>query len=95
MVARLEWEKVFYAVTDRRLLVQKGIRRRRIDEFPLSELTNFRVMPLGHELAGIRVNNRDSGARLTFIAIEQPQQVIHLLEEALVKNGYEVNRSPI
>jgi hypothetical protein len=95
LVARLEWEKVFYAVTDRRLLIQKGLRRRRVKDFSLSELTNFRVMPLGHELAGIRVNNKDSGTRLTFTAFEQPQQVIGLLEQALVRNGYDLTPSSV
>lgn len=95
LLARLEWEKVFYALSDRRLLVQKGVWRRQLVDFPLSELTSFRVLPLGNELASIQANNRDSGRRLLFIGVEQPRQVIVLLEEALAANGYEVSMSPV
>ncbi len=91
LLARLEWEKVFYAVTDRRLLAQRGLLRQRIETFALSELTGFRVKPLGSELATLRVCSQSSGASLAFIAVEYPQRVPALLEAALIDNGHEVS----
>ncbi len=91
LLARMEWEKVFYAVTDRRLLAQRGLFRPRIEVFELSELTGFRVKPLGNELATLRACALSSGSNLIFIAIEYPQQVTALLEAALIANGHEVS----
>lgn len=84
LVARWEWEKVFYAVTDRRILVRRGLFRPRVEELPLEELTGFRLKPLGEHLATLRV--RGGGDRAPTIAlqcIEYPRQVVELLEEAV------------
>ncbi|OHB24919.1 MAG: hypothetical protein A2X84_04035 [Desulfuromonadaceae bacterium GWC2_58_13] len=95
LLARMEWEKVFYAVTDRRLLAHRGLFRQRVETFDLSELTSFRVKPLGREVATLRVFSSGSGASLAFVAIEYPQQVTTLLEGALIANGHEVSVRPL
>ncbi len=91
LLARVEWEHVYYAVTDRRLLAQRGLLRQRIDTFALAELTGFQVKPLGAELATLRVSALGTGSSLVFIAIEYPQQVTAMLEAALIDNGHEVS----
>lgn len=95
LLARMEWEKVFYAVTDRRLLAHRGLFRPRVETFELSELTSFRVKPLGSELATLRVYSASTGSRLIFVAVEYPQQVTSLLEAALIDNGHEVSMRPV
>ncbi len=91
LLARREWEYVFYAVTDRRLLAQKGLFRRRIETFELAGLTGFRVNPHGEKLATLRVFAGDTASSLAFVAVEYPQQVTGLLEAALIDNGHEVS----
>jgi len=91
LLARMEWEQVFYAVTDRRLLARRGLFRQRVESLELSELTGFRVKPLGSELATLRACVGSSGSSLVFVAVEYPQQVTALLEAALIDNGHEVS----
>jgi hypothetical protein len=95
LLARLEWEKVFYAVSDRRLLARKGLFRPRLETFALADLARFRVKPIGPELATLRVFPRDSGSGLVFTAVEQPRPVIALLESALADNGQELAVTPL
>jgi len=95
LLARLEWEKVFYAVSDRRLLARKGLFRPRLETFALADLDRFRVKPIGPELATLRVFPGDAGDGLTFIAVEQPRAVIELLEAALADNGRELAVTPL
>jgi hypothetical protein len=95
LLARMEWEKVFYAVTDRRLLARRGLFRPRVETFFLSDLTSFIVRPLGSELATLRVLSAGSGSGLAFIAVEHPGRVVALLEEVLINNGYEVSTRPL
>ncbi|MEJ2199772.1 MAG: PH domain-containing protein [Desulfuromonadaceae bacterium] len=92
LLARLEWEQVFYAVTNRRILVRRGWKGRQLIALSRAELTHFRVVPLGEELASIRLNNREGKNRLALIAVEHPQPLIELLEDSLRQNGFEINR---
>ncbi len=81
--ARLEWEKVFYAVTDRRILVRRGFFRPRLETLPLSELTFFRVKPLAAELASFRITGSQPQQTLVISCIEHPRRLTALLESAL------------
>lgn len=95
LLARLEWNQVGYAVSDRRLLARRGLFRRRVESFKLDELTSFQVKPMGAELASIHAFSVKSGKRLSFIAVEQPAALLTLLEVALTRNGHELSRRPL
>ena len=83
LLARWEWEKVFYAVTDRRVFVRRGFFRSRVEELPLAEVTGVRLKPLGENLATLRIRGSgNSPAFLVLHCIEYPGQVTGLLEEA-------------
>jgi len=90
LLARLEWEHVFYALTDRQVLVRRGLFRRRVACLPLGELDYFQLRPLGEQLGTLRV----SGARwphiLTLCCIEHPRRLTDHLEAALKESGKEV-----
>jgi hypothetical protein len=85
LLARWEWERVFYAVTDRRVLAQRGLWRRRLENLELAQVTYFQVRPLGEELATVRI--RADNAVLALCCIEYPRRLTALLEEAMVRSG--------
>ncbi|MDY0268117.1 hypothetical protein [Trichloromonas sp.] len=95
LLARLEWSRVGYAVTTQRLLIRRGLFRPHLESIPLASLCSFRVKPLGPELAHVRAVSAEGGAVLSFLAVEHPAALLTLLEEALVRNGHEVNRTTL
>ena len=58
ILARLEWEKVYYVLTDRRLVAVRGLLGNRLDEIALADLIYFQLRPLGAELGTVRVQGR-------------------------------------
>ncbi|BCR05252.1 hypothetical protein DESUT3_23210 [Desulfuromonas versatilis] len=92
VLARLEWEKVYYAVTDRRILALRGLRSIRFQSMPLAQLSYFRIKPLGESLGTVRVSCSDSPSPLVVCCIEHPRSMTDLLEEALRANGVAVQR---
>jgi hypothetical protein len=87
LLARYEWERVFYAVTDRRVLVLRGLLRARFDSLALSELTYFQVRPHGRDLVTIRICSAMPQSYLILSCIEHPGRLIELLESAMAESG--------
>lgn len=79
--ARRQWEFLFYALTDRRLLVQQGSRRR-VESFPLDGMAFFQLQPLGGDLATVKIAGANGRPRLTLFCLEHPGSFTALLEEA-------------
>jgi len=90
LLARIEWDRVGYAATDRRLLACKGLFSSRLETFKLSDLAYFKVTPLGKQLATIQARSADRKQKLTLTGVESPESVISVLETALRDNGHEV-----
>lgn len=86
-LARVEWEHLFYAVTDRRVLVHRGGRKTVVAELPLDEVTFFQLKPLGRELGSVRIFAGDRQRRLVLSCLEYPRRVTDLLEEAMRQSG--------
>jgi hypothetical protein len=76
--ARLEWNSVYYAVTDRRLLVQRG----RIRDIALADITYFKMQSKGEELGTFLVHKGEE-MKLLLHCIEHPQKLFKLLEDAM------------
>lgn len=89
LVARLEWEHVFYAVTDRRILVRRGLRGNRRQELALEQMVWFQLRPYGEDLGTLRIRGRQEELRLTLACIEYPRRVTALLEAALADSAAE------
>lgn len=87
LLARLEWEKVFYAVTDRRVLVLRGVLKQRLLETPLETVTYFRIRPLGEELGTVRISADPSLRSLSLHCLEHPRRATDLLEAAMGARG--------
>lgn len=83
LLARLEWDKVFYAASGRRLLVRRGLLRLRLATLDLERLSYFRMQPLGKELGTFRVHGAPDDPVLVLHCIEHPQRLIALLEQAM------------
>jgi len=84
IVARLEWERVFYALTSTQLLVQCGLRTTRVIALPLTELRYQCLYPHGEHLGDLYV---EAGSRrLTLSCVEYPQQLYELLRVIIEEN---------
>jgi hypothetical protein len=80
--ARLEWNRVYYAITDRRLLTQRGLMRLHTDELKLEEVTYFSLHQQGEELGTLRVH-QGSEKHLVLHCLEHPRKATDLLEKWL------------
>ena len=83
LVARLEWAKVAYAVTDRRIIVQYGLFKPCLTALELERLTWFRLQPLGTELGTLRIHGEATDPVLVLHCIEYPRRPAELLEAAI------------
>jgi hypothetical protein len=87
LLARLEWEKVFYAVTDRRILARRGFFRPRLEVLELSKLAFFRMQPMAAELASFKISGGVPVKTIVLSCIEHPRRLTALLESALAENN--------
>ena len=87
LLARLEWDQVRYAVTDRRVLLRRGPGGRRRQELALGEVVWFRLQPHGEELGTLKIRGRTPENRLTLCCVEYPRRVTALLESAMAEAG--------
>lgn len=87
VLARIEWEQVGYAVTERRVLVRRGLRGQRIETLSLDSLAWFQLRFHGPELGTVRLRGGDPEQRLTLCCIEYPRQLTELLELAIAHSG--------
>ena len=83
--ARLEWNHVYYAITDRRVIVQRGLARPQSSFIELSELTYFRLHRQGEQLGTLRVH-QGREQQLVLHCLEHPHRATELLEKAIAIN---------
>ena len=83
--ARLEWNHVYYAITDRRVIAQRGLARRRQQCIELSEVTYFRLHRQSAQLGTLRVH-KGQERHLVLHCIEHPRRATDLLEQAIKNN---------
>lgn len=90
ILSRLQWEHLFYALTDRRILIAQGLLRRRFASMPLAELTSFQLCPLGERLGTLQLCGGKSGHIQHLYCLEHPRLLTDRLETVLVANGQAV-----
>ena len=83
LAARLEWNNVAYAITDRRLLVRRGLLRPVEESLPLERLTWFRLQPHAEELGTLTVRGEKDDPVLQLHCIEYPRRAADLLEAVI------------
>jgi hypothetical protein len=74
---------VFYAITDQRILVRKGLRGQTLIALPLEQMGSYRFLPQGEFIGTARIFPAGSEGRLTLSCIEHPQGATTLLDAAL------------
>ena len=80
LIARLEWERVYYAVSDRSIYQRRGFFRSRLRSLPLAGVTRIRRKILGPNLATVRIDGRE-GESLIFSAIEHSELLLRLFPD--------------
>jgi hypothetical protein len=75
---RLAWETIFYAITDRQLLIAAG---RRVAAMPLDTIAAVHLETQGEELGTLRLE-RSVGPPLTLSCLEYPRVPADLLKQA-------------
>lgn len=85
LAARLEWNRVAYAISDRRVMVRSGLLRSRFAELDLRRVTWFRLQPHGEELGSLRIHGEGGDPVLILHCIEYPRRPVAFLEEAIRK----------
>lgn len=80
-IARLEWERVFYAVSDRTIYQRCGFFFHKLRTLPLAAVVTVRRRTLGPNLATIRIESVE-GESLDFVAIEHPELLLPFLPAA-------------
>jgi hypothetical protein len=81
--ARLEWPRVAYAVTDRRIIVRRGLVRPQQDALLLERVSWFRLSPHGEELGSLRIHGEPGDPVIFLHCIEYPRRPAALLEAAI------------
>ncbi|PLX96476.1 MAG: hypothetical protein C0622_14880 [Desulfuromonas sp.] len=56
ILARMRWEKVFYALTDRRLLVRNRLLGQRTESYPMNDFQGYKTRKYGKTLLSIRLS---------------------------------------
>ncbi|MBE0500629.1 MAG: PH domain-containing protein [Desulfuromonadales bacterium] len=87
IVARLEWESVYYAITDRRLLLQSGVFKKSVLTLALRDITWFRLNFFSKTLGSVSLRAAGRDAKVVLACIEHPRQMTDLLEAAMAQSG--------
>jgi hypothetical protein len=87
LIARLEWESIYYAISSQRLLVQRGMLKKKVISLPLGDIVWFSLKPFSENLGSVSVRASGENRMLVVTCIEQPRQMTDLLEAAMVKSG--------
>lgn len=87
VVARLEWDNVGYLVTDRRILVKRGVRKLILEQVSLEKVCYFRLHRYAEELGTVRVYTPDGSPPLKLLCLEYPRRLTSLLEEEMSARG--------
>jgi len=84
LLARIRWEKVFYALTDKRLLVRDGLSSAQIDTYPLSDVVDWKQKNYSEHLVSLRlqINNHQP---VILHCLEQPQNLLGHLQREVKK----------
>lgn len=95
ILSRLQWEMLYFALTDRRILITAGLLRRRFSALPLAEITSIQFHPFGENLCTVRIGSTHSDRPLELCCIEHPRLLTDRLEQVLTANGHEVPIAPV
>lgn len=86
LMARIRWERVFYALTEKRLLIRDGLFTVQIKPFHLTDLVNWQHKRYGAQLISLRLRCRNQKT-VVLHCLEQPQNLLRHLAGMVQKPG--------
>lgn len=92
LLARLEWEQVYYALTNQRLITLRGVRRQRLVAVRRVDILYFTMKKQGQELATLQVHARSDDPVLFLHCVEHPIKVVEMLEKLVEENIEQAKR---
>jgi hypothetical protein len=84
LVARIRWEKVFYVLTDSRLLVRDGLFSTPLESYPLSAVKDWQQKRFSDQLISLRLQLVDRQPLILY-CLEQPQNLLEHLQRLVKK----------
>lgn len=81
LAARIGWERLFYCLTDERVLIQHGLLKGKVREVPREEIDAWKRKRHGEQLASIRLQHRTGKGHIILHCLEQPQFLLDHLEK--------------
>jgi hypothetical protein len=75
LLARWRWEKLFYAVTDQRILVRDGLLTEQFRAFARKEISGWQQRRFGENLVSIRILRGDEAPQI-LACLEHPQLLL-------------------
>lgn len=87
LIARLEWDSVYYTVTDQRVLVQRGLVKKTISSLALEDIVWFKLKSFSENLGSVSIRGQRANNTIIIACIEQPRQFTDLLEKAMMQSG--------
>lgn len=80
ILSRWRWENIFYALSDRQVLIRGGLFQPRIRRYPVADISGWQQKRFGEQLASIRILRGDD-APLIFACLEYPQNLTQYFPE--------------
>jgi hypothetical protein len=84
-LARIRWEKVFYAITDRRVLILPGPLKSEPLSCRWNDIDSWDYLPIGQNLGSIRIILRPARKSVFLHCLEHPKGPMELLDRKKVK----------
>ena len=80
ILARWRWEKIFYALTDQRLLVRNRLIGSKISTYQLCDFKQFKQKKYGRQLLSLRLSFKGSPP-IVLECLEYPENFLNLLPQ--------------
>lgn len=81
LAARIGWERLFYCLTQERVLIQHGLLKGKIREVPRQEIAAWQQKKHGAQLASVRLQHRSGKRHIILHCLEQPQYLLDQLDK--------------
>lgn len=78
ILARIRWEKIYYALTEQRLLVRNNLFGEKVKSFDMSDYRRYKIKKYGKKLKSVRVSF-EGGKHVVLECLEHPELLFEQL----------------
>ncbi|PLX88753.1 MAG: hypothetical protein C0618_03580 [Desulfuromonas sp.] len=79
LLARMEWEHLFYCLTDQKLLIKKGLLKRQVGSVSHRQIQHVHQRRYSDSLASVRLQDGHGQTLAILNCLEQPQHLLGCL----------------